>query len=58
MTGNVRRFRAKARRLFQLYSLWHATHREVFQRRYLKLLAEILALEPSFAPREEFQKAF
>lgn len=30
------------------YSLWHETHRREFEKRYLKLLAEILKLKPDF----------
>ena len=52
------RFHTKAKKLLQLYSLWHETHREDVQRDCLKLLAEILAVEPHFQLRSEFQKAF
>ena len=58
MKGNVRKYPAKARRLLRLYSLWHSTHREDIQRKYLVLLAEILASDPCFNLRPEFQKAF
>ena len=58
MRGNVRRFKAKARKLLKLYSLWHMTHQEEIERRYLALLGEILAAEPRFSLRREFQKAF
>ena len=58
MRGSVRRFRAKARRLLRLYSQWHLTHQEGLERRYLRLLAEILVVDPGFSLRQEFQKAF
>lgn len=58
MKGNVRKLHAKARRLLRLYSLWHETHREDVQRKCLALLGEILAAEPRFSLRREFQKAF
>ncbi len=58
MKGNVRRFRVKARRLLRLYSQWHLTHQEELERRYLRLLAEILAVNTNFSLRQEFQKAF
>ena len=58
MKGNALRFRAKARRLLRLYSLWHKTHREEIERQCLAILGEILAAEPHFSLRREFQKAF
>lgn len=58
MKGNVRKLQAKARRLMRLYSLWHETHREDVQQKYIMLLSEILAVEPRFSLRREFQKAF
>ena len=58
MRGSVRRFRVKARRLLRLYSQWHLTHQDDLERRYLTLLAEILAVNPRFSLRQEFQKAF
>lgn len=58
MKGNVRNLRSKAKRLLRLYSLWHATHREDVQRKCVVLLSEIMAVEPRFNLRREFQKAF
>ena len=58
MKGNVRKFQAKAKRLLRLYSLWHETHREDVQEKCMMLLSEILAVEPRFSIRREFQKAF
>ena len=58
MTGNVRRFRTKARRLMRLYSLWHKTHREEVQQKYLELLGEIMTLRPHFNLRQVFKRAF
>lgn len=58
MKGNVRKLQAKARRLMRLYSLWHETHREDVQQKCIMLLSEILAVEPRFSLRREFQKAF
>ena len=58
MKGNARSLRAKARRLMRLYSLWHATHREDLQRKCVVLLSEIMAVEPRFNLRSQFQKAF
>ena len=58
MKGNARKFRAKEKRLLQLYSLWHETRREEIQRRCLGLLGELLSLEPRFSLRHEFQLAF
>ena len=58
MRGNVRRFRAKARKLLRVYSQWHLTHQEELERRYLTLLAEILAVNPRFNMHQQFRKAF
>ncbi|MFA6599877.1 MAG: hypothetical protein WC352_00900 [Candidatus Omnitrophota bacterium] len=58
MIGNARKFREKADKLLRLYSLWHETHREEFQRKCLVLLSEILVQDPNFSIRREFQKAF
>ena len=58
MRGNARKFQAKARRLLRLYSLWHETHREEIHRRCVRLLGEILLVEPRFNLRRQFQKAF
>ena len=58
MKENARRFHAKAKKLLRLYSLWHATHREEVQRQCLRLLGEILAVEPRFSLQREFRKAF
>lgn len=58
MKGNVRKFQSKAKRLMRLYSLWHETHREDLQQKCIHLLSEILAVEPRFNLRREFQKAF
>lgn len=58
MRGNARRLRAKAKRLLQLYSLWHETYRGDLQRQCVGLLREILSIEPHFSLRHEFQKAF
>lgn len=55
---NARRLRVKAKRLLQLYSLWHETHRGELERQCVGLLREILAMEPHFSLRHEFQKAF
>lgn len=58
MKGNVRKFQTKAKRLMKLYSLWHETNREDVQVKCMALLSEILAVEPRFNLRREFQKAF
>lgn len=58
MKGNVRKFQSKAKRLLRLYSLWHETHRDDLERKCMLLLSEILAVEPRFSLRREFQKAF
>ena len=58
MKGNVRKCRVKARRLLRLYSLWHETRREDLQRKCMRLLSEILAVEPRFSLQHEFRKAF
>ena len=58
MKGNARKFRAKEKRLLRLYSLWQETRREDVQERCVKLLREILALEPTFSLRHEFDRAF
>ncbi len=58
MSGSVRRLRVKARRLLQLYSLWHETQREDVRRQCEGLLGEILRIEPGFNLRGEFKKAF
>ncbi len=59
MRGNVHsRIRMKARRLLRLYSLWHETHQEGYEKKYLSLLGEILSVDPAFNPRRDFQIAF
>jgi len=58
MTANVRKCKNKADRLLRLYSLWHETKRDEIRREFLTLLREVLALNPRFNLRHEFQKAF
>lgn len=58
MNESVRKFRAKERKLLRLYSLWHETHRDDLERQCLTLLGEILAVQPQFKLRNEFQSAF
>ena len=58
MRGSARKFRAKERRLLQLYSQWQETRRVDLQKRCLGLLREILSLEPRFSLRGEFDQAF
>ena len=58
MKGNVRRFQAKARKLMRLYSLWHETQRDDVKKQCLRLLGEILAVQPRFSLRKEFRDAF
>ncbi|MDP3919775.1 MAG: hypothetical protein Q8R76_03095 [Candidatus Omnitrophota bacterium] len=54
----MRRFRAKARRLLQLYSRWQETRQDDLQQKCLGLLSEILVIQPTFNLRQEFQEAF
>ena len=56
MKGNALRLQSKARKLLRLYSLWHETHKEEFQQKYLSLLGEILILEPRFSMRQELNR--
>ena len=56
MKGNAHRLENKARKLMRLYSLWHETRKEEFQRQYLNLLGEILLLEPRFSMRRELHR--
>ena len=56
MKENVRKLEAKAKKLMQLYSLWHETHQESIQRKYMRLLKEILAVEPRFSLSRELQR--
>lgn len=58
MTENARKLRSKANELLKLYSLWHETHRDEFERRCIRLLGEILLMEPGFSLRRQFQRAF
>jgi len=58
MKGNARKFRDKEKKFLKLYSQWQETRREDLQRRCLWLLREILALDPRFSIRSEFQGAF
>ena len=58
MKESARRLQAKAKRLMQLYSLWHETHSDKVRRQCMLLLGEILAVEPHFSLQQEFQKAF
>jgi hypothetical protein len=58
MRKSARKFKAKAKRLMQLYSLWQETRREDLQHKCMGLLGEILDLEPGFSLRREFQAAF
>lgn len=51
-------FRTKQKRLLQLYSLWQETRQENVQRQMMGLLGEILAVEPGFTLRPQFQEAF
>lgn len=56
MKGNAHKLELKARKLMRLYSLWHETHKEEFQRKYLNLLSEILLLDPRFSMRHELNR--
>ena len=58
MKGNVRKYQVKARRLLRLYSLWHETQREDLKKKCLTLLSEVLAIDPRFSLRHEFESAF
>lgn len=58
MKESVRKFRTKEKKLLQLYSLWHETHRDDVQRKCITLLGQIVAVNPSFSLRHGFQKAF
>ena len=58
MRRSARKFKAKAKRLLKLYSLWQETRREDIQQKCMGLLGEILDIEPSFSLRREFQGAF
>jgi len=58
MKKSVRKTRLKAKRLLQLYSLWQETRREEVEKECLGLLGEILAVNPKFSLRKEFQHAF
>ena len=58
MRGNVRSLRAKEKRLIQLYSLWHETHQDSVQKKWISLLGEVLTIDPSFNLRQEFRMAF
>ena len=58
MKESARKIHTKAKCLLQLYSLWHETHRQEFQRKCMVLLGEILVKQPHFSLRHEFQRAF
>ena len=58
MRENVRKFQTKARRLLKLYSLWHETQRDDVKKKCLRLLGEILMINPRFSLRHEFDSAF
>lgn len=58
MKENALSLEMKARKLMKLYSQWHETHNDEIRRKYLLLLGEILAIEPRFSLRREFQRAF
>lgn len=58
MRGSVRNLRAKERKLIQLYSLWHETHQEAVQKKWISLLGEVLSNDPAFNLRHKFTKAF
>ena len=57
MRGNAHKVLIKERKLLKLYSIWHETHQEEVEKKYLSLLGEILALDPAFNPRRDFQLA-
>lgn len=56
MRGNALKLETKARQLLKVYSLWHETHKEEFQRKYLRLLSEILIMDPRFCMRRELNR--
>jgi len=58
MKRSARKFKLKAKRLLQLYSLWQETRREDVQEKCMGLLGEVLELEPEYNLRQEFQNAF
>ncbi|MDA9101122.1 hypothetical protein N9K06_00450 [Omnitrophica bacterium] len=57
-TAKSRKHEDKESKLLHLYSMWHVTRSPDFERRYLKLLGDILDREPHYTPRQRFQGAF
>lgn len=58
MKNRGRNTQLKAKKLLRLYSQWQETRQDFFQKQCLKLLSEILSVNPGFRLRREFQSAF
>ncbi len=58
MTRKLRKLRVLERRFLKCYSAWQETHRLEFADAWMKLLGELLSLNPRYSARHPFQQAF
>ena len=58
MTQKVRKFRFLEGRFLQLYSAWQKTHQLSLAMACLKLLAQLMELNPHYSFRHPFDQAF
>ncbi len=56
--SRIRKFRVMERRFLRLYSAWQETHRLELAQGCIKLLGELLKLNPSYSLRHPFERAF
>ncbi|MBI2166794.1 MAG: hypothetical protein HYU34_00965 [Candidatus Omnitrophica bacterium] len=58
MTQRARKFRSLEDRLLQLYSTWQKTHQLQLAVACLKLLTQLMELNPHYSFRHPFDRAF
>lgn len=58
MTRKVRKTRSVEKQFLKIYSAWQETHRHEFAQSCMKLLAELLRLNPKYSVRHPFDQAF
>ena len=58
MSQKLRKFRSLEKRFLGLYSAWQETHESEFAYRWMRLLGEMLRLQPNYSVRHPFESAF
>ena len=58
MTQKARRFRTLENRFLAVYSAWQETHRLELATESLRMLGELISLNPRYSFRHSFDRAF